>query len=398
HAARLQVARQVDAAVGLIGAPVAALVLIGSGVFAWTRYGRDPVYLDDPSIHMAGPPPDLTPATGAFVINGGPTRRALTAAMLDLASRGEISFREESELLGLKKKVGIALSPPASDPVEEARRARNGARPLGPAETLAQRELLKLTAGDGYIPPGDLFAFAASVPAFDQALEREVVRNGWFREPPSKATMRWGVRGGIALFLGGAAFVGGMVLPSNGLILLAIGLGIGGVVLLILSRWMQAVTLPGAMIRAMLAAYRRTLEKTMAQARSMDQVVAEAGLPWLETPDQAVVWGVALGLEKQIEHVLERSLDDLKAGRATPGATYLPVWYGTGGGSDGNGTGGFGSGGGGLFSSGGVPNLGAMMGALSSIGNAPASSGGGGGGGFGGGGSGGGGGGSGGGF
>ena len=162
---------------------------------------------------------------------------------------------------------------------------------------------------------------------------------------------------------------------------------------------MQAVTLPGAMIRAMLAAYRRTLEKTMAQARSMDQVVAEAGLPWLETPDQAVVWGVALGLDKQIEHVLERSLEDLQAGRATPAATYLPVWYGTGGGSDGSGSGGFGSGGGGLFSSGGVPSIGAMMGALSSIGNAPASSSGGsGGGGFGGGGSGGGGGGSGGGF
>ena len=38
------------------------------------------------------------------------------------------------------------------------------------------------------------------------------------------------------------------------------------------------------MIRAMLAAYRRTLEKTMAQARSMQQVVDEAGLAWLETP------------------------------------------------------------------------------------------------------------------
>ena len=70
-----------------------ALVLIGSGVFAWLRYGRDPVYLDDPSIHMAGPPPDLTPAAGAFVVSGGPSRRALTAAMLDLASRGEVAFR-----------------------------------------------------------------------------------------------------------------------------------------------------------------------------------------------------------------------------------------------------------------------------------------------------------------
>ena len=68
------------------------------------------------------------------------------------------------------------------------------------------------------------------------------------------------------------------------------------------------------MIRAMLAAYRRTLQKTMAQARSMQQVVDEAGLDWLETPDQAVVWGTALGLQDEIEGVLSRSLEDVKAG------------------------------------------------------------------------------------
>jgi hypothetical protein len=125
----------------------------------------------------------------------------------------------------------------------------------------------------------------------------------------------------------------------------------------------------------------------------MDQVVAKAGLDWLETPDQAVVWGTALGLEKEIEDVLERSLDDVKDGRAAAGSVYMPTWYGSGGsgawaGSDG--------GGGGLFSSSAAPNLGGMMAAIGTIGNSPSSSGSGGG--FGGGGSGGGGGGSGGGF
>ena len=75
---------------------------------------------------------------------------------------------------------------------------------------------------------------------------------------------------------------------------------------------MPAVTMPGAMIRAMLAAYRRTLQKTMEQARSMQQVVDEAGLDWLETPDQAVVWGTALGLQGEIEEVLKRSLEDVR--------------------------------------------------------------------------------------
>ena len=329
HAARLQTARQLDAAMGLVGAPLVLVLLIGSALFAWLRYGRDPVYLDDPSIHMAGPPPDLTPAAATFVVAGGPSRRALTTAMLDLASRGLIAFREESGLLGLKRKVGVQFDPPAGDATTEAQRARNAVRPLGPAEEVARGRLQTLAKGDdGYIDPEELLKFGAAVDDFDEKLETHVVKMGWFREKPSKAEGRWRTRAIVAIVLGGIAFVGATNLPSQGLVLIAGALVIGGVAMLVMSGWMDAVTMPGAMIRAMLAAYRRTLEKTMAQSRSMDQVVAKAGLPWLETPDQAVVWGTALGLEKQIEDVLGRSLDDVKDGRAVAGSVYVPSWYG----------------------------------------------------------------------
>jgi uncharacterized membrane protein YgcG len=396
HAQKLQTARQIDAAVGLVGAPVVFLVLIGSAVFAWLRYGRDPVYLDDPSIHMAGPPRDLTPAAGTFVLNGGPSRRALTTALLDLASRGEIAFRQESEMFGLKKKVGVEVGPPAADANEEARRARNGVRPMGNAEDLANRHLAALAGGTGYIKPDDLAAgFASSVPKFDEALEGEVIAGGWFREKPSAARRRWMIRGTIALFLGIGGVVAGLNIPSNGLLLIGGAAIAAGIALIVLSNWMPAVSIPGSMIRAMLAAYRRTLDKTMAMSRSMDEVVEKAQLAWLQTPDQAVVWGTALGLEKEIEGVLERSLDDVTQGRAVASSTYFPIWYGSGAGGDADGL--AAGGGGGLFSSSSIPDIGGMMASLSTIGNAPGGSGGGGGG-FGGGGSGGGGGGSGGGF
>jgi hypothetical protein len=220
-----------------------------------------------------------------------------------------------------------------------------------------------------------------------------VTKQGWFTERPRKSTQRWAARGGIVMVLGGVAAVGGFNLPSNGLLLIGIAALVAGAVMLVISRSMPSVTMPGAMIRAMLAAYRRTLEKTMAQARSMQQVVDEAKLSWLETPDQAVVWGVALGLQGDVERVLARSMEDVQAGIATSG-TYLPVWY-HGGGDGAGGGGGFG-GGGGLFSSSALPNFGGMMAAVGTIGNSPSSSGSGGG--FGGGGSGGGGGGAGGGF
>jgi hypothetical protein len=401
HAATLERARQVNAVVGLVGAPVLALVLMGSAAWSWLRYGRDPIYLDDPSIHMAGPPEALTPAGAVFLLNGGPSRRALTTALLDLASRGVIAFREEKHLLGLQKKVGIETRPADPDPATAARQARNRVRDLTPAEELVAARLGGLTQDDeGYIEPDELPSLAPSVPAFDKALESEVVARGWFREKPSAAVGRWTSRAVLALVAGIAAIGGGSSLPSSGLQLVGAGAVAGAIAMFVIARAMPAVSMPGAMLRAMLAAYRRTLKKTMDGARSMDQVVAEAGLRWLETPDQAVVWGTALGLEDEIEAVLGRSLDDAREGRVPAGSVWLPTWYGSGAGGGhafaGGDFAGAGAGSGGLFSSSSIPDFGGMMSALGSIGSAPSSSGSGGG--FGGGGSGGGGGGSGGGF
>ena len=404
HAADLLRGRQIDAVAGLVVAPILAVLVIGSAAWSWLRYGRDPVYLDDPSIHMAGPPEALTPAAAVFVLAGGPTRRALTTALLDLASRGEIAFREEAHLLGLKRKVGVETAPPEPDAKTRARQLRNAARHLGPAENLIEGRLRSLSPGaDGYIKPDELLGLGAAVPSFNKALEAEVVARGWFREKPSAAIARWTSRAVLIGVAGAAAAFGGFNLPSNGLLFVGIALISAAVVTVVIAQRMPAVSLPGAMIRAMLAAYRRTLKKTMDQARSMDQVVAEAGLSWLETPDQAVVWGTALGLHDEIDEVLARSLSDQREGNVAPGSTWLPTWYGSsaGGGSAFASSGDFagaGSGSGGLFSSSSIPDFGGMVAALGTIGNSPSSSGGGGGGGFSGGGSGGGGGGSGGGF
>jgi hypothetical protein len=127
----------------------------------------------------------------------------------------------------------------------------------------------------------------------------------------------------------------------------------------------------------MLAAYRRTLEKTMAQARSMTQVVDEAKLSWLATPDQAVVWGTALGLQRSIEQVLDRTLDDVRSGAAQPQTAWFPVWYGSS--LSGSGSGGAGAvAAGSVFSGSALPDFNGMFGVLGSVGNSPSSSGGGG--------------------
>ena len=390
HAATLTQARQLDAALGLVGGPVVLFSLIAWGAWSWLRYGRDPVYLDDPSIHIPAAPPGLTPAAGALVREGKSTRRALTAALLDLASRGDIAFSEDKTgLFGLGgKKVGVLTSVPGpSDPVDIAHRDRARRRPLDAATQEIRSRLLTL-ADDGFVKPEDMPKLGQYVSGFDEKLEQYAVAQGWFTEPPRKAMSRWVLRGVLAIVAGGIAIFGGVNLPSQGLLILGVAAIAGGILLLVMATAMPARTMPGAMIRAMLEAYRRTLDKTMAQARSMGQVVDEAAIPLLETPDDAVVWGVALGLQEQVEQVLERTVDDLKDGRVQSG--YLPVWYGSGGNDGGwNSSGGSSGWAPGLMSSSAIPNFGGMMAALSTIGNSPSSSGSGGG--YGGGGSGGGG-------
>ncbi len=373
RAGQLQLGRQVDAVVGIIGGLGGFLLLSGYAFFHWRRYGRDPYVVDSRSIYLPAPPPELTAAGGALLHDGNSSRRTLTTALLDLASRDELAFRAEDQLIGADEVTVEIRQPDLDDP----RVVLNRRNPLSPAEAYALRELAaKGASGPDPVRTLDkaaLLEFGASVSAFDERLEAELVQRGWFTEPPGKVTSRWRIIGVVELVAAFPAFWLGVALPSGGFTLLAIGLVAAGVFTFVLAGVMPARTLTGATLRVMLVAYRRTLQAALFGARSMDQVVAEPRLAWLETPDRAVVWAVALGLQDEAAEVLKRSMEDLRAGRAN--AVYVPAWYG----SSGGGGGGWGGAAPGVMSSSPIPNLGGMFAALGTIGNTPSSSGSGGG-------------------
>ena len=279
------------------------MLIVGGALIAWYRHGRDPVYLDDPSIHIPAPPAGLTPAAGAVIRDGKSTRRALTTASLDLASRGLIEFdAEQAGLLGRTTELSIHTQEAATDdPVEMARLNRARARPLDDATSFLLQRLRSIGGGSGVIDAKELLTLGTDVGGFDKRLEEHVVGQGWFTETPAKATARWVRRGVLAIIVGGIGLFIGFNLPSDGLVVVGGALIGSGIVMLILASSMPSRTMPGAMIRAMLEAYRRTLEKTMAQARSMGEVVQTAAIPLIESPDDAVVWGVALGLQSEVE-------------------------------------------------------------------------------------------------
>lgn len=372
----LERSRIANAILGLVVAPALFLLLAGWALLRWWRFGRDPRLADSESILIPAPPPDLTPATGALVHAGRTTQRAFTAALFDLGSRGELTFVAVPET---KTPVpyAIDLSVARADDIREAfERSKATRSPLGPAEEGLLASLRTVAAG-GRLEPERLTELTPLNDWFGAELERAAVAAGWFPERPRDVLVRSGLIAGIELALGiGGVFLGNEI-PMSGLVVAGAALAGAGVVTGLLAPAMPRTTREGARLRIMLNAYRRTLERTMAQARSMDQVVREAGLDWLDSPDVAVVWSVALGLGSSVERILERTAADLGSGDSTD--RYVPRWLV--GGDGGRGAGGTGS----VFSGGALPDFSGMVATLGSIGQTASGGGSGGSGGFGGG-------------
>jgi hypothetical protein len=185
--------------------------------------------------------------------------------------------------------------------------------------------------------------------------------------------------GGLEVVLGLVVGFFGLTLPMSGATLLGAALALAGLATIGFGLAMSKRTQNGAIVDAMLKAYRRTLHKTLEQARSMTEVVADDTVRLLaDTPDKAVVWGFALGLHRDVSEVLKRGLEDARDGRSS-GPAYYPYWMSSSSGSGGvafagqpGGSIAYGSGS--LFSGSGMPDFGSMFSALGSVGSTPPSS------------------------
>ena len=180
---------------------VVFLGLSGWAFFNWRRYGKDPVYLDDPSVLMPAPPPDLTAASGAMIMDGATSRRALTTAMLDLASRGLIAFREDNGgLLGRRQEGRRSTSRPAAGDAGDrgpAPRSTSDGRPARPRRSRSRKlQALGARRGRRFISPDDLPKFGSRCRRLRHARSRitSSTAAGSGRRP-SKVVARWAGRG-----------------------------------------------------------------------------------------------------------------------------------------------------------------------------------------------------------
>ena len=373
HANALQRDRQINA-VAVVAALLIGFLLVLAAVSRWLLHGRDPVYIDDNSILMAGPPSGLTPAMATLLLADRTSDRTITAALLDLAANGAIAFKQERRQVGDNPlHTGITYLGAGREPLAD------------PDRELLDGIVERSKSFDNYIGSNRLYRLKNYFDAFDKQLETTAVANGWLKEPPSKAVSRWATIGcaetSIAIVVG---FVWLMFMASMFFVLTA-GLLVAGVLTLSLAYFMPARTRQGAMLYAMLSAYKRTLATTMSQSNSMGEVVERHALPWITTPDQAMVWGVAFGLDSEVEEILKRTLAASAAepeeGEDAESSTYwYPQWWTVAGHSGGSHAGpsvSFSRASAGLFSSSPIPNPGSIMAALGSIASSssPASSG-----------------------
>ncbi len=372
--ARLNVMRQLNGVLGIVVAPIVLLVTLGLAFRAWRREGDDPEVLDSPSILMAGPPAEMTPALATVVREGKATRHSVNTILIEMASTGRISFRN----LDRARKVKSDDDPdPLTDPAIDVNDGAPRGGRLGLVEQEAWALVRRHAQGGTTLTRERLWSLNDQMEPIREALEVAVVQLGWFTRRPSSLITVWSAIGIGEMLAGGAALLGGFVIPMSGLTLVGAGLGAGGLASWGIGQFMSQRTANGAYVDAMLKAYRRTLEKTLEKARSMEQVVADETIRILaDTPDKAVVWGFALGLHDMVADVLRRGLEDQAADPRAAQPAYYPIWLGSSPSSLASAAGGASgfAGGGSIFSGSGVPDIGGMFSAVGSIGSSPPSS------------------------
>jgi len=279
------------------------LALAALPLWAWLRHGRDPHFTDDDSVLMPSPPPDFTPALASVVLQGSASRRTVSAGLMDLASHGLIAFRAEAAPIGHRASLDVTAHRPRHLDL--------------PAPEAALYTSISATIREWGHPDALLLGTLSGAFAdFTRALDETAVQRGWLHARPGVLIHKWRILAGAEVVVG-LIFIGWLsrsFLVSNDLsaidlAIVGLGVAIAGAITYFVSGLMPARTEEGAMLAAMLNAYRRTLKAAIAQAQSLEQVVVMRPLPWVETPTEEIAWAVAFNLDRQIDGLLSQSLE-----------------------------------------------------------------------------------------
>jgi len=161
HADQLSRARILNSLVGL-GVALLAIALIVFVFLRWYTHGRDPIYVDDDSVLMPAPPDGLSPAMATLLMDDRTSSRTVSAAMVDLAARGLLQFRQEESS---SKKTSIGVTGRASE--------------IATPEGVLFEAVSARTGADGFVPTSSARELAPAISHVKSDLETLAVQKGW---------------------------------------------------------------------------------------------------------------------------------------------------------------------------------------------------------------------------
>jgi uncharacterized membrane protein YgcG len=284
------------------------LLIGGVGALLWTR-GRDVVFRGSQVDQVMGgtpgeedrvrpgdadaeapvefaPPEGLRPGQIGTLIDERANTLDVTATIIDLAVRGYLRIEEISKtwILGKPDWKLVRLTPPGETEEDLLRYER----------TLLSK---LFSTGDEVLLSDLKNTFATSLKAVQDAMYRDVVERGWFRERPDKVRARWVGIGLFALILSGVATF--FLATQLRLGLLGVPLVIASLMLVIGASRMAARTAKGTAIVRRVRGFRVVIDKAETH---MSRWAEEAGVFTRYLPF-AIVFGATEKWAKAFESI-----------------------------------------------------------------------------------------------
>jgi uncharacterized membrane protein len=307
---RLTVTNAIGASPAVVGGAVGLGILLigGIGALLWAA-GRDVVFRGSQVDQVMGgvpgeeervgigdadaeapvefaPPEGLRPGQIGTLLDERANTLDVTATIVDLAVRGYLRIEEipKTWLLGKPDWKLVRLTPPGESEADLLQYER----------TL----LTKLFAtGDEVLLSELKNTFAPSLHAVQEAMYRDVVKKGWFREQPDKVRARWIGIGLLALVLSAVATF--VLATQLRLGLLGVPLIVAGLMLLIGASRMPARTAKGTALTRRVRGFRVVIEKAETH---MSRWAEEAGVFTRYLPF-AIVFGATEKWAKAFESI-----------------------------------------------------------------------------------------------
>ncbi len=245
------------------------------------------------------PMPDPAAFAAAYEAKHGHTVAPSTLARLGLMSTLMSAFKDPQAIANDPDRFLDTIESESGRPLSDEDRAKA----KGMIAKFAAAPMP--AAGSTYIPA----ARARSLPAaflLGPLLQKYALRHGWVVGLPLFARLKWRLLGVIEILLGLVVAGIASTLPTGSVEALGGGIAAGGLATYLIAPAMASISVEGSVMKAQLAAYRRTLEASFSQATSLQDLATSSRLSWLDTPDQTVVWAVALGLQQELEALFKR--------------------------------------------------------------------------------------------